>query len=211
MLRPERHFWRRSASGSRTDPHHPLDALLPALLTALAAEIGDKTQLLVILLAVRFGRAGSILAGVALAALLNSLAAGYAGAIVHDLIGDRPLALFVAVALVSIGIGSYWPQRAEDTARDWKLGAFATSAVAFAILEFGDKTQFATLAFAARSDAPLLAALGATIGIVAANAPAAILGPAFLRSVPVRAIRYGAGAIFLIAGTWIALGALLLI
>jgi putative Ca2+/H+ antiporter (TMEM165/GDT1 family) len=188
-----------------------LDPLLPALLTALAAEIGDKTQLLVILLAVRFGRPVPILAGVAVAALVNNVAAGYAGAIVHDLIGDRALALFVAVALISIAIGCYWPQRAEDTARDWKLGAFGTSAVAFLILEFGDKTQFATLAFAARADAPLLAGIGATIGIVAANVPAAILGPQLPRRLPVRGIRYGAGAIFLIVGAWTALGALLLI
>lgn len=188
-----------------------MDPLLPALLTGLAAEIGDKTQLLVMLLAVRFARPLPIIAGVAMAAIVNSLVAGYAGALMHDMIGDRALSLFVAIALIAIGAGGFWPQKPHDTARDWRLGAFATTAIAFVILEFGDKTQLATGAFAARGDAPLLAAIGAAIGITAANVPAAILGPELARRVPIKAIRYAAAALFLVIGCWIALTALMLV
>ncbi len=68
-----------------------------------------------------------------------------------------------------------------------------------------------TAALAARTGAPLLAAIGATIGVIAASVPAAVMGPALARQVPLRAVRIGLSIVILVIGAWIALAALLLI
>jgi len=185
-----------------------MDALLPPLVVAFLAEFGDKTQLLAILLAARFPRHGAVIGGIVVAALINSVAAAIGGAAIAAMITHRAIALLLAVALLGIALGNFWPVKAKDTASDWKLGAFATSAVAFLILEFGDKTQLAMAGFAARGHAPALTAIGATIGVVAANVPAVLLGRRFPRLVPVRAIRIGVGVVLLVVALWVGLDAL---
>jgi Ca2+/H+ antiporter, TMEM165/GDT1 family len=187
-----------------------VDALLPAFLAALFAEIGDKTQILAMLLGAKFRRPGPVLAGIAAAALANSLIAATGGRIVADLTNFRAISLMVALAFIAAGLTALLRQR-PPVLHSYKLGIFATSALAFFILEFGDKTQFLTLTLAARADSLLLAACGATAGIVLAAAPAVVLGPGFEKMAPLRRLRIGIGLLFLLIGAVTAIGALRLI
>jgi Ca2+/H+ antiporter, TMEM165/GDT1 family len=188
-----------------------MDALLTAFIGAGLAEWGDRTQMLVLLLAVRYGRPGPVLAGVAVAALANALISATAGVLVHGFITLRAMSLMVALALLFAGIGGLIPRKQPDMGVGWKTGPFVTTAICFFLLEFGDKTQFLTFAIAGRFDSLVLAALGATAGVVAASVPAALLGLKFEADLPVRGIRIGVAALFLLAGFIVAINALRLV
>jgi Ca2+/H+ antiporter, TMEM165/GDT1 family len=188
-----------------------LDALVPAFVAALLAEIGDKTQILAALLSARFGRGGPVLAGIALAALANSLLAALGAELVTAVIPHRATILLVALALLFAGGGALLPQKPPRVGIYDRLGAFAASAVAFFILEFGDKTPFLTFALSARGPAPLLAATGAAAAVVAASLPAVALGPELARRLPVRSLRAGAGILLLVTGLIVAISALRLV
>jgi putative Ca2+/H+ antiporter (TMEM165/GDT1 family) len=185
-----------------------VDALLTAFVGAGLAEWGDRTMLFVIVLAARFGKALPILAGLAVAALLNGAVAAYGGVYIHDLVPTRALSLLVALAMIMAGAGSLLRRKPPNMAANWRTGAFVTAAASLTLLEIGDKTQFLTFALAARFDSAALTLAGATAGILIANAPAAVLGGALQKSIPVQPIRYAVGAIFLIAGFWLAVKAL---
>lgn len=188
-----------------------MDALLTALIAAALAEWGDKTQLLAVALAVRYRQPAPVLAGIAIAAAANSALAAGAGALLHDILTLRALSVLVALALLFAGAGGLFRAKTPDMGQGWKIGAFATSATCFFLLEFGDKTQFITATLAAQYDAALIACVGATIGIVAANAPAVVMGERVATVLPVRAIRIGAAILFLIAGFVVAVNALRLV
>jgi putative Ca2+/H+ antiporter (TMEM165/GDT1 family) len=185
-----------------------MDALLTAFIGAALAEWGDRTMLFVVVLAARFGKAGPILAGLALAALINGAVAAFGGVLIHDLVATRALSLLVALALLMAGAGSLISRRPPAMAARWRTGAFVTAAASLTILEIGDKTQFLTFALAARFDSVALTLAGAVAGILVANAPAAVLGSAFPQNVPLRPIRYAVGALFLVTGFWLAVKAL---
>lgn len=185
-----------------------MEALLPAFVAAGLAEIGDRTQLLAILLAAHFRRPGQVIAGIALAALANSVIAAIGGTLIHDMVNHRAIALMLAVGLVLAGAGALWPPRPATLAGYGPIGAFGTAALGFFILEFGDKTQLLTLAIAARTDSIALAGIGAAAGITLANVPAVMLAGRWPHIVPLRAVRAGIGAIFLVVGAVVAVGAL---
>ena len=185
-----------------------MDALLPAFVAAGLAEIGDRTQLLAILLAIHFRRPGPVIAGIALAALANSLLAAFAGTMLHDIINHRAIALMLAAGLVLAGAGAFWRPRPPALSSYGRIGMFGTSALAFFILEFGDKTQLLTMTIAARVDSFVLAGVGAAAGIVLANIPAVLLAGEWPRVMPLRPIRIGIGLIFIVIGAVVAVGAL---
>lgn len=187
-----------------------METLIGTFVAAGLAEFGDKSQLLVIALMLRFGRPGAVLAGIAIGALANAAIAAAGGAAIHDMIMLRAASLLVALALLYAGVAGLIVAR-PPALPGWKLPAALACAVAFFLAEFGDKTQFLTLALAARYDAPLLAAAGATAGIIAANLPVLALGARARELLPLRAIRIGASVCFLLAGSIVAINALRLI
>ncbi len=188
-----------------------MDALLTTFLGAALAEFGDKTQLLVMALAVRYGRTGQILLALALAALAGSLAAAFAGAWLHGLVTPQATALLVAVALAFAGVSGLIGGKRPEIGARWKTGALLTTATCVFMVELGDKTQVLTVALAAQFDSLFLAAAGATAGIVAANAPAALFADRLGTIVPLRAARTGIAMLFLVAGFIVAINALRLI
>lgn len=192
-------------------PAEPLDALLPAFLAALLAEMGDKTQLLTVVLAMRFARSGAVLGGIAVAALANSLIAALGGALIIGVVPHRALTLLLALALLAAGAGALIRQKQPKVGIYAHLGPFAASAIAFFILEFGDKTQFLTFAVAGWSRAPLLAAAGATAGVLAASVPAIALGASLPKTVPLQPLRIGIAVILLVFGVVVGLSALRLV
>lgn len=186
-----------------------MDALLTTFLAALLAEVGDKTQLLALALAVRYRRPVPVLLGLAAAALANNVIAVIGGAIIHDFITLRAISLLVAIALIFAGVAGYIRQEDEaDMGSTWKTGPFLTTAACFFLLEFGDKTQFLTLALSAQYDAPLLAAAGATAGVIAANAPITFLADRTPAVLPLKPLRIGIAVLFLLAGFIVAVNAL---
>lgn len=188
-----------------------MDALLSALVAALLAEWGDRTQLLVVALAVRYRSVTPILLGVLVGALANSMLAAAGGVLVGDMITLRAMSLLVALALLFAGVGGLIGRKTPDMGEGWKVGAFVTTAVCFFLLEFGDKTQFLTFSIAGRFDSLVLAGLGATVGVVAANIPAMVLGERLKEIVPLTAVRLTTAFLFIIIGFIVAVNALRLV
>lgn len=188
-----------------------MDALLTTFVAAALAEWGDKTQLLVIALAIRYRRPLPILAGVFVAALANSLIAAFGGTLVHSMITLRAISLLVALALVFAGVAGLIRPKPYESAGTSRAGPFLVAAAAFFVLEFGDKTQFLTFALSAQFNAFALAAAGATAGVMVSNLPAALLGDQLAKSVPLKAIRIGLGVLFLLIGLVVAVNALRLV
>jgi len=177
-----------------------MDALVPAFLIALLAELGDRTQLLAMALGGHFRRPGAVIAGIALAAILNMVIAGAVGMEIAAYIPHRPVQLLTGVALILAASGAFFRVKAPHTIETWRLGAFLSSAGAFFILALGDKTQFAIGALAAGSGYPWLAAAGGAVGIIVANVPAVILGDRWTTIAPLRWFRLGAGVLLGLAG-----------
>lgn len=188
-----------------------MDALLIAFVAAALGEWGDKTQLLAAALAARYAKPTPILAGIALAALANSLIAAIGGAMLRDMVTVRALTLLLALALLFAGGAGLFRQKAPDLGATWKTGAFVTSAGCFFLLEFGDKTQFITAAISARFDAVASAAAGAAAGVLASSVPAVLLANRLGAVVPLQTIRLTVATLFSVTGLLVAITALRLI
>ncbi len=186
-----------------------MDALLTSFVAALLAEAGDKTQLLVLALAIRFRRPIPVLLGVAVAAAANNLLAAAAGVLINGYITLRAISLLVAIALLFAGVAGFIRQNDEsDMGSTWKTGPFLTTAACFFLLEFGDKTQFLTAALAAQYGTLALAAAGATTGVILANVPIALLGERARAVIPLKPLRMVIAALFLLVGFLVLVNAL---
>jgi len=187
-----------------------VEAFLICLGSVALAEMGDRTQLLSLVLAARFQKPWTILAGVLCATLANHGLAGLLGAWFGRFLQPRWLDLAVGLSMAGLGLWALVPDDLDgEVAEARRPNVFLTTLVAFFIAEIGDKTQFATLALAAAY--PNLGAVvaGTTCGMLLANAPAAFLGNAFASRLPLRAIRLTASVLFVVIGglfVWRALG-----
>ena len=180
-----------------------IDPFLTATGAVAIGEIGDKTQLLTLVLAARFPKALPILAGIVVATLANhafAVALGIWGAqwltpeVLRWVLGGSFLAL-AAWALVPDKLD-------EDGIKLWET-AFIATVIAFFIAEIGDKTQVATALLAAKhADFPVQVILGSTLGMVLANAPAIWLGEHLLKRIPIKLIRMPAAGLFAVLGLW---------
>ncbi len=184
-----------------------MDALLTSFVAAFLAEWGDKTQLVVAMLAATTRRPAAVLAGLALAALASNAVAAIAGIYIAGTINIRAMTLMVALALLFAGGSGLIRRKAPAPAAPRRLLLVSAFILCLAA-EMGDRTQFLTFALAGRFDSAPLAAAGATAGILAACLPAALLGDRFAATVPVRAIRYLGAGVFLITGFIVAVKAL---
>jgi len=183
-----------------------MDILLTSLLLVAVAEIGDKTQLLAILLATRFRRPWPIIAGIFAATIVNHALAALVGDSLAGVLSGAWFSYAIAASFLAMAIWALIPDRldADERAQSKpsRFGPFITTLVAFFLVEMGDKTQIATVALGARfHDVPLVAA-GTTAGMMLANVPAVLLGERITRIVPMRLVRLGAAAIFVLLGVW---------
>lgn len=188
-----------------------MDALIPAFIVAVLAEMGDKSPWLAAILAARFGRAAPVVLGIIAAAALASIISAVAGALIQPLLTPNARLLFLAVALVFSGVTGFLALRRPDGLENWRIGAFATSFLGLFILQFGEGTQFLVAGLAANAKLPALAALGATLGICAITIPMALAGEKLRDRLPVRAMRVIPAILFLVTGLWAAVSALRLI
>jgi putative Ca2+/H+ antiporter (TMEM165/GDT1 family) len=177
-----------------------MEAFLVSFSTVALAEVGDRTQLLALLLATRFRRPWPIIAAIFVATLANHLAAGFVGLWFGRLLNPTLLDGIVGVSLVVTGLWMLKPDTLEDKAPADNAGVFMTTLVAFFLAEMGDKTQIATVALAA-GYANLPAVVAGTIsGMMAADVPVVFAGSAFASRIPVRAIHYVASGLFGLVG-----------
>lgn len=188
---------------------------MAALVAAALAGIGDRPAWLAAILSDRYARAGSGAATVLVAATLAlATAAGIAafgGILLAPMLTPAARQALLALALLLQGGGALLPAKAPDRLEGWRLGAFATSFLGLFVLAFGDGVQFVVLALAARSATPWLAAVGAVLGSLAVLTPAALLGEAAWTRAPLGRVRVGVGALFVVVGIVLGLGALRLI
>jgi Ca2+/H+ antiporter, TMEM165/GDT1 family len=161
----------------------PVIALMHALLVSTGivavSEIGDKTQLLALLLASRFGRPGPIILGMLAATLLNHALAALAGAWVAGAVPPELLRWGLALCFLAMAVWALIPDTLDERRVVTRAGgAFVTTALCFFLAELGDKTQLATAALAAKFDIVLPVVAGTTLGMMLADVPAVLLGHA---------------------------------
>lgn len=173
------------------------------------AEIGDKTQLLAIVLAARFRRPAPIILGILAATMLNHAAAATLGYVAGQWLTGMPFQVAVGVAFIAMAAWALIPDK-EDGAgvRRSAGGAFLTTLVAFFLVEIGDKTQIATTLLAARFQDILWVTAGTTLGMMLANVPAVLFGEVVTRVVPLKWVRIAAAVVFALIGGWVVLAAL---
>ena len=176
-------------------------ALLSSITLVAFAEIGDKTQLLSFVLAARLGRPWPIIAGILIATLANHALAASVGVWLATMVSPVAMGVIVGAAFILFGLWTLRPDSLEFDERHLRAGAFATTLVAFFFVEMGDKTQLATVALAARFPHDLVSVVGGTtLGMLAANAPAVLIGEVLSERLPFRYIRWIAAALFVAMG-----------
>jgi len=186
-----------------------MEALWISTAIVAVAEIGDKTQLLAIMLAARFKRPLTILAGIFAATLLNHALAATAGYWLAQWLSGRTFQLVVGAAFVAMAAWALIPDKEDDGAAQMSRGGvFLTTLVAFFLVEIGDKTQIATSLLAARFQDIALVTVGTTLGMMLANAPAVYLGEAATRIVALRYVRMAAALLLAVTGVWVIVSAL---
>jgi putative Ca2+/H+ antiporter (TMEM165/GDT1 family) len=174
-----------------------MEAFLVSTGVVALGEMGDKTQLLALLLAARFKRPGPIMAGILVATLANHAAAGWLGAGIAQWLGPQWLRWVIGGSFLAMAAWMLVPDEAgEAPGGQARFGVFGTTVVAFFLAEMGDKTQIATIALAARYDALAAVVAGTTLGMMIANVPAVLLGDRVAKAVPMRLVHGVAALIF---------------
>jgi Ca2+/H+ antiporter, TMEM165/GDT1 family len=186
-----------------------MEALLTSTGIVALAEMGDKTQLLAILLATRFSRPVPVILGILVATLANHALAALVGAQAAALLDSVWFRLAVAISFLAMAAWTLIPDKIDDLKDEpARFGAFVTTTIAFFLVEMGDKTQIATIALGARFENVLIVAAGTTLGMMIANVPAVFLGHELLRRVPLRTVRFVTAGLFAIVGLWLLIATL---
>lgn len=179
-----------------------MEAFLISTGVVALGEMGDKTQLLAIVLAAAFRRPAPIIAGIFVATVLNHALAGAVGAWVAQALGPQVLRWVIGLSFLAMAAWMLVPDEIdEDTATgQQRFGVFGTTVLAFFLAEMGDKTQIATVALAARYTEVVAVVLGTTLGMMLANVPAVFLGERIARQVSMRLVHGVAAFIFAVLG-----------
>lgn len=181
-----------------------MEAFLVATGIVALAEMGDKTQLLSLVLAARFRKPWPIVLGIFAATVVNHALAGAVGAWVTSFLGPTVLRWILGLSFIAMAVWMLIPDKLdEDEAPRGvsKFGVFGTTLVAFFLAEMGDKTQIATVMLAARFTHDYLwVVIGTTLGMMLANAPVVWLGERIVRKVPIKLVHSISAVIFLVLG-----------
>ena len=177
-----------------------MEAFLTSTLLVALAEIGDKTQLLSFVLAARLRKPGAIVAGILVATVANHALAGTVGVSIAHWVPADWLRWITGATFIVFGLWTLHPDSLDGDPKLHPAGAFVTTTIAFFIAEMGDKTQLATVALGARFDALVPVVMGTTVGMMAANVPAVMIGEALAHRLPLKAIRWVAAAVFVATG-----------
>jgi putative Ca2+/H+ antiporter (TMEM165/GDT1 family) len=187
------------------DPFRPepfMEAFLVSTGIVALAEMGDKTQLLSLVLAARFRKPWPIVLGIFVATLANHGLAGAAGAWVTTLLGPDVLRWVLGGSFIAMAVWMLIPDKLDEGDGDTapRFGVFGTTLIAFFLAEMGDKTQIATVMLAAQYNAWAWVVLGTTLGMMLANAPVVWFGERITRRVPIRLVHIISAVIFAVLG-----------
>jgi putative Ca2+/H+ antiporter (TMEM165/GDT1 family) len=178
-----------------------VEAFLVSTMVVGLAEIGDKTQILSLMLAARFLRPVPIIFGILFATIANHAVAGLAGTYFGSLPSGPWLRWILGLSFLSVAVWALFPDKYDGDANAIsRRGAFTATLVAFFLAEIGDKTQIATVGLAARFEAFYPVVIGTTLGMMLANIPAVLLGRRVADELPVKAIRIVAALVFTALG-----------
>ena len=177
-------------------------------------EVGDKTQLLALLLAARWRQPRPIIAGILVATLANHALASSLGAWLTRSIDPVWMRWVLGVSFIAVALWMLVPDEPDAEAHRTlgRFGVFGLTTVAFFIAEMGDKTQIATVMLAARYEGLVPYALavvtaGTTLGMMIANVPAVLLGERALTLLPKRWVHRIAAIVFAALGAAVLAGA----
>lgn len=179
-----------------------MEAFLVSTGVVALGEMGDKTQLLAIVLAAAFRRPLPIIAGIFVATLVNHAAAGAVGGWVAQSLGPDVLRWVIGLSFLAMAGWILIPDKIDEDAATnrHQFGVFGTTVIAFFVAEMGDKTQIATVALAARYTEVVQVVLGTTFGMMLANVPAVFVGDRIADRIPMRLVHGIAAAIFAVLG-----------
>lgn len=183
-----------------------MDSLVTSTAVVALAEIGDKTQLLAIVLATRFQRPWPVVAGILVATLANHFLAALVGSEAAFLLDSQWFRYLIALSFIGMALWTLVPDKLDDLNQSpARFGAFLTTVIAFFLVEMGDKTQVATVALGAQFQNVGMVTLGTTLGMMIANVPAVFLGNSLVQRVPVDIVRKIAALLFFVIGLWLLL------
>jgi putative Ca2+/H+ antiporter (TMEM165/GDT1 family) len=180
-----------------------VEAFLVSTGVVALGEIGDKTQLLALVLAARFQKPLPIILGILVATLANHALAGFLGNLFRSFVPTEALTWLVALSFFAVAIWALRPDKLDDEpppATRW--GVFGVTVVAFFLAEMGDKTQVATVVLAAKFPSLAAVVLGTTLGMLLANVPVVLVGKAASARIPFKAIRIAAALLFAALGVY---------
>ncbi|MDF0533992.1 TMEM165/GDT1 family protein [Shewanella yunxiaonensis] len=178
-----------------------MEALFTSALTVSVAEIGDKTQLLALLLAARFKNKTAIISGILLSTLANHFMAAWLGHWAIAWLTPEVARYLIAFSFFAIALWILVPDKADDEdSRFYRYGPFLATFVLFFLAEMGDKTQIATVVLAAKFHNLPLVVVGTTLGILLANVPVVLAGSFGGSKLPVKLIHRVCAVLFLLLG-----------
>lgn len=178
-----------------------MQAILDSALVVALAEMGDKTQLLSLILVLRYKKPWPIIFGIFVATIFNHLLATWLGTLAAGYIPANYLQYALAFLFVAFGLWILRPDSTDDLKENTKYrSAFVATVVAFFIAEMGDKTQLVTVALAARYNSLWLVSIGSTIGMMLANSLSVFGGEKIIKVIPMNYVRYGACIVFVLFG-----------
>ncbi|MCL1050244.1 TMEM165/GDT1 family protein [Shewanella abyssi] len=178
-----------------------MEAFLASTFTVAIAEIGDKTQLLALILAVRFRNKTAIILGIFLSTLANHFAAAWLGQWAIGYIDPEVGRYLVAGSFFAIALWVLIPDKVdEEESRFYAMGPFLATFFLFFIAEMGDKTQIATVVLSAKYDALAMVVMGTTLGMLIANVPVVIAGHFSAEKLPMHWIHRGCAVLFTVLG-----------
>ncbi|MEP7329836.1 MAG: TMEM165/GDT1 family protein [Betaproteobacteria bacterium] len=184
-----------------------LEALLVSTAVVAVGELGDKTQLLALVLAARYGKPWPIIAGIFVATVVNHAIAGWVGSWVREVVPAEVLRWLLALSFFAVAAWALKPDKLDDDDAPPKSrwGVFGVTVVAFFLAEIGDKTQIATVMLAAKFSSLAAVVAGTTLGMLLVNVPTVFIGRAAAEKIPFRAVRIAAAALFAGLGLWVLL------
>jgi putative Ca2+/H+ antiporter (TMEM165/GDT1 family) len=179
-----------------------MEAFLVSTGIVALAEMGDKTQLLSLVLAARFRKPWPIVLGILVATLANHGLAGAVGSWITTVMGPDVLRWVLGTSFIAMAAWMLIPDKLDDEEGDSvpRLGVFVTTVVVFFLAEMGDKTQIATVMLAAQYNAWFAVVAGTTLGMMLANAPVVWFGDAITKRVPLRMVHIISAGIFAVLG-----------
>jgi len=172
--------------------------ILQSFLLVAATEMGDKTQLLALVLALRFRKPWTVLSGILVATILNHWLAAEVGVYLSRHLGADVLKWILAATFIGFAVWVLIPDRDDEKAHESKWGAFATTVISFFLAEMGDKTQLSTVALAARFHDLGFVLTGTTLGMLFSDGLVIFLGERLTRRIPMRWIHRVASLLYLI-------------